>query len=54
MLFGIILIAAGLFLAYKAGADASDRAAWQEQAHAQYVEALAPSRSRHPGGQDAS
>jgi hypothetical protein len=44
LILGLLLILAGLVLAYFAGKDAGDRAVWQA--------AQAPSRDRHPGGRD--
>jgi hypothetical protein len=52
LILGLAMIGLGLTLAYMAGRDAGDRAIWQAQAHAQYADALAESRGRHPGGRD--
>ena len=44
LILGLLLILAGLALAYAAGRDAGDRAVWQA--------AQAPSRDRHCSGRD--
>jgi hypothetical protein len=54
LILGLLLILAGLALAYFAGADDRHRADWQAQQVAdQYAAALGESQTRHPSRRSA-